>query len=253
MNHWLTNDLSNGSRVIDGESRSGRTGTGTAAVVAAAVLVGVYHFVVRPWHRRWGTIDGEAHAALPGDDLLTDATEQVTHAIEIDAPSEAVWPWLVQIGQGRGGFYSYDWLESAVGANIHNVDRIVPEFQGLEEGDIVRLAPETYPVSSPESRPEVVSLEPDRALVLRPPGESPAWTWAFVLEPVDDGTTRLLARMRSNPSNSSLDPLVAFPTIQRATNYLFWEPAHFVMERKMLVGIKRRAEGQVPIESSSTT
>jgi len=78
-------------------------------------------------------------------------------------------------------------LERAVGADIHNVDRIVPEYQDLAEGDVVRLAPEDYPVSSPESAPEVARLEPERALVLRPPGDSPAWTWAFVLEPLEEG------------------------------------------------------------------
>ncbi|PCR89052.1 hypothetical protein CP557_21075 [Natrinema ejinorense] len=219
-------------------------GTGRRVVATAALLLaGAYHVAIRPWHRRWGTIEDEARAPLPGDDLLPDATDQVTHAIEIDAPAEAIWPWLVQIGQGRGGFYSYDWLERAVGADIHNVDRIIPELQDLEEGDVVRLAPEDYPVSAPESAPEVARLDPERALVLRPPGDPPAWTWAFVLEPTDADTTRLLARTRSNPRRSS---------IARAIDSLFWEPAHFVMERKMLHGIKRRAERAERTAASST-
>ncbi len=208
----------------------------------ALVLAGTYHLVIRPWHRRWGTTDGKAESPLPGDDLLPDATNQVTHAIEIDASAEAVWPWLAQLGQNRGGFYSYDWLENAVGADIHNADRIVPEYQDLSEGDVVRLAPEDYSVNSPESAPEVALLESERALVLRPPGESPAWTWAFVLESVDEETTRLLARMRSNPRRSTIGPFASVPPLQRVANYLFWEPAHFVMERGMLRGIKRRAE-----------
>lgn len=230
------------SRAIDGEQgRSSWIGKGVFVATVLA-FASAYHFVLRPWHRRWGTTDGEAGASLPGDDLLPDSTREVTHAIEIDAPTETVWPWLVQIGQGRGGFYSYDWIENAVGADIHNVDRIIPEYQHLEEGDVVRLAPEDYPGSSPESAPEVAYLDPERALVLRPPGESPAWTWAFVLEPVDEDTTRLLARMRSNPRRSSIGPLRGFPTLLEVADYLFWEPAHFVMERKMLRGIKRRAE-----------
>ncbi|WP_254521437.1 hypothetical protein [Natrinema caseinilyticum] len=232
---------------VGGRSSAFRRRLGAAV---ALVLAGTYHFVLRPLHRRWGTTDGEARAALPGDDLLPDATDQVTHAIEIDASAEAVWPWLVQLGQDRGGFYSYDWLENAVGADIHNADRIVPEYQDLVEGDIVRLAPEDYPGSSPESAPEVALLESGRALVLRPPGESPAWTWAFVLESVDEGTTRLLARMRSNPRRSTIGPFASVPALQRVANYLFWEPAHFVMERGMLRGIKRRAERMEHAEPS---
>ncbi|WP_232819739.1 hypothetical protein [Haloprofundus halophilus] len=233
------------------EGRSKWTDRRTLAAFVLG-LVGAYHFAIRPWHRQWGATNGEARATMPGDDLLSDATAQVTHAIEIDAPTEAVWPWLVQIGQGRGGFYSYDWIENAIGADIHNVDRIVPEYQELEEGDVIRLAPKDYPVSSPESAPEVVHLDPERALVLSPPGESPAWTWAFVLVPLGEGTTRLLARMRSNPRRSSLGPLAGHPTLLGAVDYLFWEPAHFLMERKMLTGIKRRAERAVRTDSPST-
>lgn len=217
---------------------------GRIAAVAALATAAAYHFVLRPWHRQWGATDEEASQSLPGDDLLSGPVKQVTHGIEIDAPAEAVWPWLVQIGQDRGGFYSYDWLENLVGADVHNVDRIVPEYQDLEAGDVVRLAPVDYPVSSPESAPEVVRLERERALVLQPPGESPAWTWAFVLEPTDEGTTRFLARMQSKPGESSLGPLAGRPALLGMVDYLFWEPAHFVMEQKMLKGIKRRVEDE---------
>ncbi|WP_126664309.1 hypothetical protein [Haloterrigena salifodinae] len=228
---------------LEGEKRGRGNGTGRRLVATAAVLLaGAYHVAIRPWHRRWGATADEARGPLPGDDLLPGASDQVTHAIEIDAPAESVWPWLVQLGQDRGGFYSYDRLERAVGADIHNVDRIVPEYQDLEEGDVVRLAPDDYPVSSPESAPEVARFDPERALVLRPPGDSPAWTWAFVLKPVGEGSTRLLARMRSNPHRSSIGPRTAHPILGEAVDYLFWEPAHFLMERKMLRGIKRRAE-----------
>ncbi|WP_306060765.1 hypothetical protein [Natronococcus wangiae] len=229
-------DTAAGDENQAGSSRLVRGTVATAALLAASA----YHVAIRPWHRRWGTTEGEARGPLPGDDLLPTATDQVTHAIEIDAPAESVWPWLVQIGQGRGGFYSYDWLERAVGADIHNVDRIVPEYQDLEERDIVRLAPEDDAVSSPESAPEVARFDPERALVLRPPGESPAWTWAFVLEPSDEGRTRLFARARSNPERSSIGPQTT--PLRTAIDYCVWEPAHFVMERKMLRGIKRRAE-----------
>ncbi|WP_276256167.1 hypothetical protein [Halomontanus rarus] len=238
---------------IEPEKRGRVNGTDRRVVATVALLVaGVYHFGIRSWHRRWGATEEETRGPLPGDDLLPDATDQVTHAIEIDAPARAVWQWLVQIGQGRGGFYSYDWLERAVGADIHNADRIVPEFQNLEVGDVVRLAPEDYPVSSPESAPKIARLDPERALVLRPPGDSPAWTWAFVLEPVDEDTTRLLARTRSNPNRSSIGSRSKHPILGEAVDYLFWEPAHFVMEQKMLGGIKRRAERVERTGASST-
>ncbi|WP_245742198.1 hypothetical protein [Natrinema salaciae] len=117
---------------------------------------------------------------------------------------------------------------------------------------MVRLVPEDDPVAAPESAPEVVRLDPGRALVFGPPGDSPAWTWAFVLERVDEGTTRLLARTRSVPSRSSIGPRAAHPILGEALDYLFWEPAHFVMERKMLRGIKRRAERADRTEPTTT-
>lgn len=202
-------------------------------VPLVAVIALVYWFVVRPWHLCWGATDVEVRGTLPGDDLLREPASEVTHAITIDAPVEDVWPWLVQIGQGRGGFYSYDVLENLVGADIHNADRIVPEYQELEAGDTVRLAPEDYPVQIPESAPEVVFFDPERAVVLQPPGESPRWTWAFVVHPMNDGTTRFVGRMRSHGKRTVRG---------RMADYLFWEPAHFVMERKMLLGVKNRAE-----------
>ncbi|WP_458206924.1 hypothetical protein [Haladaptatus sp. NG-SE-30] len=204
-------------------------------VLARATILAAlaYWFVVRPWHLRWGATDEEVEMTLLGDELLPSARSQVTHAITIDAPVEDVWPWLAQLGQGRGGFYSYDWLENLVGADIHNADRILPEHQHLEVGDTIRLAPEDYPAQTPESAPEVAVLDPGRALVLRPPVESPRWTWAFVLRPMDEEMTRFIARMRSEGK----------PTLAgKLADYLFWEPAHFVMERKMLLGVKERTE-----------
>lgn len=234
------------------ESQDGSDRGRVRALAAALLLAGAYHVAIRPWHRRWGTSDGEAGATLPGDELLTAATDQVTHGIEIDAPAEAVWPWVVQIGQDRGGFYSYDWLERLVGADIHNVDRVLLEYQDLSEGDTVRLAPEDYAVTSPDTAPEVALLADERALVLRPPEESPTWTWAFVLEPVDEETTRLLARTRSNSRGSENGSPFAVATLSGLVEYLFWEPAHFVMERKMLRGIKRRAERATRAESPAS-
>jgi len=139
-----------------------------------------------------GASDEEVTASLPGDELIDVPNLSATRAITIHSGHEAVWPWLAQIGQGRGGFYSYAVLENLVGCNIHNADRIVDEWQHLELGDEVRLAP--------RAALQVARLEPGKALVLQ--GGVPvlnkelAFTWAFVLKERPDGTTRLLVRER---------------------------------------------------------
>jgi hypothetical protein len=151
---------------------------------------------------------------------------KATHAITINARAVDIWPWLVQMGQGRGGFYSYTWLENLVGCQMHNADRIVPEWQNLRVGDGVWLHPKAPPLP-------VVSIEPARALVL-------GCSWAFVLREIDERTTRLIVR-----SQGVYQPDLG----NRLLNFLLWrvvyEPAHFVMERKMLLGIRARAEGRL--------
>ena len=175
---------------------------------------------------------------LPGDDLVPDPAFASTRAITIGVPAEAVWPWLVQIGQGRGGFYSYSWLENLVGADIHNADRIVSAWQDMRVGHTVRMAPpERF---GGHGRAIVMMLEPGRALVLGPAMESPearqaavqtgAGTWAFILDPIDAQTTRLIVRTRSHAWEA---PQVVFH---------LYDLAHFIMERKMMQGIKQRAE-----------
>jgi uncharacterized protein YndB with AHSA1/START domain len=199
-----------------------------------------YGLVIRPWQLRWGATPEEARTLLPGDDLVVRARYVTTRAVTINAPVEAVWPWLVQLGQGRGGFYTYDRLEQLVGAAIRSADRIVPELQQLAAGDTVRL--------SPVGGPKVAMLEPARALVLYdtmdprtsrsiPPGTHTSlamdWSWSFTLRPAHDGATRLLVRTRADfRPGALLGPAVP----------ILLEPVHFVMERGMLLGIKRRAE-----------
>ena len=101
---------------------------GICATAAAALA---YKSYVRPWHLRWGATDDEVNETLPGDGIKWNAKVQATHAISIDAPVQEVWRWLVQIGQGRGGFFSYDWLENMCGLEIHNIDEIRPDLQEL--------------------------------------------------------------------------------------------------------------------------
>ena len=205
-----------------------RLTTGLAAAGTAAVL---YRWALRPWQRTWGTTRAEARRPLPGDALVPRADYETTRAIGIDAPADAVWPWLVQLGQGRGGFYSYDWLENFFGLDIHSSDRIVSEWQEVDLGDPVRMAPPDQ--FDGTARMEIALIEPGRALVLRSPDEAPAnqaASWAFVLDPVDEATTRLIVRTR----------MMTTPAMR-----LLLDPAHFIMERKMLRGIKQRAEREM--------
>ncbi|MCU1455858.1 MAG: hypothetical protein JWN46_4004 [Acidimicrobiales bacterium] len=200
--------------------------------LAAAVLAagGVGAAVGRARLLTWGATLEEAAAVLPGDDLLPRAALVATRAITIAAPPEAVWPWLAQLGQGRGGFYSYDVLENVLGCDIHSAKRIVADWQQPHVGDEVRL----HPVAALP----IVAVEPGRALVLRgsvPIGGSRPpfdFTWAFVVRDGELGTTRLVVRERYDYLRW-WTALVVEPT----------ELISFVMSQKMLRGIRDRAEG----------
>jgi hypothetical protein len=211
------------------EPTTGRSGVWTAILLTGA-LSAVYHRFGRPWHLYWGATDDEIERRLPGDDLVPTASSETTRAVTIEAPREEVWPWLVQLGQGRGGFYSYSWLENLAGADIHNVDRIVPELQELGVGDTIRMAPDDYWLQSPLTTMTVERIDPGRTLVLQ---GYDGGTWTFHLDPIDAETTRFLVRGRT-PANRSL--------VDRAVRYLVYELPHFVMERGMMRGIKARAE-----------
>jgi hypothetical protein len=198
-----------------------------AAAIAGAAAA--YIALARPGKLRWGATDEELEASLPGDDLIESADLTATRAITIRAPAGAVWPWIAQLGQGRGGFYSYDFLENLARCDIHSADRIRPEWQDVGVGDEVRLAPEVGLV--------VASLERGRSLVLRggipiangaPPYD---FTWAFALRDQPGETTRLLVRERY--------------AYTRPWARLIVEPSEavsFVMSQKMLRGIRDRAE-----------
>ena len=200
--------------------------------VALTVIGGAaaYFFFARPRHLRWGATDEEVEEPLPGDGLIVNPNLVASRAITIRASADQVWPWIAQLGQGRGGFYSYDFLENLAGCNIHSADRIRPEWQDVGVGDEVNLHPKVAL--------EVAVLEPGRSLVLRggvlpigntlPPYD---FTWAFVLHDRPDQMTRLVVRER-----------YAY-TQWWAT--LIVEPAEaisFAMSQKMLRGIRDRAE-----------
>ena len=114
---------------------------GAALAAAGAGTLAAYALAVRPWHVRWGATDEEVNERLPGDELVRHPNVEATHAVTIKAPAEEVWPWLVQIGQDKGGFYSYSWLENLAGCRLRNADRIVPEFQRLKVGALTLRVP----------------------------------------------------------------------------------------------------------------
>ena len=201
-----------------------RTATKVLTTAAGtAVALETTRRLVRTPLLTWGATDEEAARRLPGDALLDDAAVVSTRAITIDAPPSAVWPWLVQMGSGRGGAYTYDWIENLFGLGMHSADTIHPEWQNLAVGDVI-------PGRASLANMSVEMLEPERALVLR--SEDGTWVWAFVLEDLG-GRTRLLSRNRV---------AMPYPSLGDRIGMAVMEPGSLVMERKMLRGIRSRAE-----------
>jgi hypothetical protein len=194
------------------------------AALAAGLAAVAYPVLFRRWCLTWGATSSEVDREVPGDGFLPEPDMLATRAITIDAAAGVIWPWLVQMGSGRGGAYTYDWIENLFGLDMHSADEILPQFQDLAVGDVL-------PLGSTGPRMRVEVLEPERALVLR--SEDGRWVWAFALYP-QNGATRLVSRNRiATPGVSPVTRLV---------NLLVMEPGSLVMERKMLLGIKRRAE-----------
>jgi hypothetical protein len=187
--------------------------------LGTATVLGVYRIRVQPWQHRWGATDEEVHRAMPGDDLIPEAAS-TTRAISIAAPPERVWPWLVQLGYGRAGWYSYDWIDND---GQPSADRIIPELQQLQVGDQILMLP--------EMGPRVRELKPNRYIVA---GDQEAGVWCLALYPTASGC-RLVSRWRVS---WSLTPATAFWI-------LLSDPGAFIMERKMLKGIQARAEAMV--------
>lgn len=205
---------------------------GGGLALAGAAVLAAYQWGLRPWYERWGATASEARATLPGDELVTNPVITRTKAITLKAPVEQVWPWLAQLGQGKAGFYSYEFIENQLlRCDIHNSSRIVPEWQDPQVGDLVRM----YPADKQGPPPYVIArVEPHQALVMGHPDEHGQWfdTWQFVLRPVDAWRTRLIHRVRSG-SMGVWDVL---------------QFAYFLMERGMMLGIKERAERLALIE-----
>ena len=206
-----------------------RPSTIVRTAVLAGAAAGAYVRWARPWYLGWGATDEELQRPLPGDDLIPTPDLVATRAITVRAPADRVWPWIAQLGQGRGGLYSYDALENLIGCDMHSADRILAECQDVAAGDEFKLHPEVAL--------RVAAVEPPRSLVVRggvpmadtrPPYD---FTWSFVLLEAQSGTARLLVRERYRYTRW-WSPLLVEPV----------EALSFLMSRKMLRGLRDRAE-----------
>jgi hypothetical protein len=198
------------------------------SVLGGGVMAGVlatYLGLGRKPCLTWGATPEVITRTMPGDDLLSNPDFLSTRAITIDAPASSIWPWLVQMGSVEGGVYTYDWIENLFGLHMHGVDEILPQFQNRKVCDIEQLGK-----NGPRLRVDI--LDTERAMVLH--SEDGNWVWAFCLYPVGSNRTTLVSR------NRIATPAAGRP--QRAFGVLVMEPGSLIMERKMLLGIKQRAE-----------
>jgi hypothetical protein len=208
---------------------------GLTALLAGGVVAAIAaERSLRARYESWGATLQEVQAALPGDGIVPEPLRASTRAVTIAAPPDAVWQWLVQIGHSRGGLYSYDWVENLVGCDLHSADQILPEHQTLKIGDLVRMGPEGYPTFSvaettPPDHLVFVSADPRSGRPTFDDAPPFGTTWQWMLQPAGAGT-RLISRQR-----------LTYPTGQTAM-WSVVQPIAFVMERKMLLGIKQRAE-----------
>ena len=205
--------------------------------IIAAVAIGlivVFSPALSRWYRRWGATREEWHHGLPGDEIVPEPRLSSTRAITIAAPTADVWSWVAQLGQGRGGWYSYEKLENLVGCKIHNADRILTEHQNPQVGEKIRLAPSGSPYFVVEQ------IEPGRTLVLgsrNPKTDQPDdFSWTFAVRDTGRQSSRLIIRSRNYYERGFLNSLLWRVVV---------EPIQFVMERKMLKGIRKRAEATV--------
>jgi hypothetical protein len=196
-------------------------------VVVVPLIAAAYAWLVRPGQMRWGATDAEIERSLPGDEIGSHAM-RTTRAITIEAPVHEVWPWLVQMGQDRAGFYTHNWVERLLWAGIPDVHHVDPRWQRLDVGDLIRTAREYVPGRAIGWR--VLAIDPERSLVTEM-GWDGKGTWALVLDRTDHRTTRLISRDRETRP-WFLKPLLA----------VTYDPLHAYMQIGVLQGVKRRAE-----------
>jgi hypothetical protein len=218
-----------------------------ALLAAVAGSIVTYRTRLRPWQQQWGATE-EARVSLPGDEFVSEPAEQSTRAITVNARPSDVWPWVIQLGADRGGFYSYERLENLFRLGIANADRVVPEWQQRQVGDLV------FANASGTGGWYVMQVLPPRALVLkmadvaagRPARRDsrPGWEflWTFVANAGDNDTTRLVVRERVGFGNAYIRFLMGPVGL-----------VSFLMTQRMLRGIKARAEAAVAATPASTT
>lgn len=180
----------------------------------------VYILFIRPWHLRWGATDEEVERPMPGDDQVPHPMLESTRAITIGASAAEIWPWLIQMGYRRAGWYSYDILDN----EGNHVDRIIPELQQLEVGDVMK--------TDAEGGFTVAAIEPNRSLVLVIRNLYGQISSTIFLDEINKEQTRLVMRLRANFKRD----------LRTSLFYLVFEPGDFVMMRKELLGIKQRVE-----------
>lgn len=195
-----------------------------AVLIGVLVLMVLAVFMLKPWMDRWGATDSEIAATYLGDELVPHPVEVVNRAITINATPEQIYPWILQLGAGKGGYYSYSWLESLINCPIVNADRIHPEWQDLQVGDEVKMCPGSF-----GPPPYTVALLGPLYTVVLGHQESGSWVevWQFVIEPLPGGASRLVLRTRTNMTGALWTVI---------------HPGVFIMERGLLRGIKARAE-----------
>jgi proline iminopeptidase len=205
-------------------------------------MIGVYATVVRPRLLRWGATADEVQRPYPADDLVPGGSRGSTMAVTIDAPPRQVWPWLVQMGHGRAGWYSWDRLDNF---GAHSADRIHPEWQDVSVGDRLQSTPDGSHWF------DVAALDPERFLALRvafdvrgrqiasgglrPPGYHES-VWCFLLKELPGGRTRLVVTVYASGRERG---------VQALARLAFWEPAHWIMQRRQFTNLRRRADTPV--------
>jgi hypothetical protein len=204
-------------------------------LIMTGTLAALYGLLIRPWMLRWGSTLDERPEPLPGDDLAPDARYVTTRAVTINAPAAAIWPWLVQMGQDRAGLYSHNWVERLLQSGIRDVYELHPKWQRLEVGDLVRTNRDIG--GKPMGWP-VAAIDPGRSLVVRS-NSLPTGTYAFVLRPIDEHTTRLIVRDRA-----------AWRWWEWPFTILVYEPLHAYMETGLMQGVRQRAEGSAVMRPS---
>ena len=209
----------------------------TQAVVWGAAAIGLAGYQLIGWMSGWGATEEEIYASDPGDELIQSPADQTTMAVTIGAPAELIWSWLVQLGQDRGGMYSYDGLEQAIGLDIHSAGEINPVWQNLEPDDLIRLVPPGWGPLPEGYAFRVSMVDPPHILVLRqgPPQDPWDGVWTFTIRAVGPGLCRLISRTRTHRNRGAAQAALRAATTLGA-------PVTWLMTRKMLLTLKGRAE-----------